>query len=68
MPDEYLQTAYGIFLELSPEEKDAFINSFGSMEAFYEWLVPAQAEYKNRQSETIEIGSGSALDLSKLNK
>ncbi|MDO4983936.1 MAG: hypothetical protein Q4E35_10370, partial [Eubacteriales bacterium] len=59
-------TQYEWFMSLSAAEKDAFMDSFGSMEAFYQWLVTAQAEYESRQPEAIEIKPGETIDLSKL--
>lgn len=58
-------TEYEVFYALSPEQKDAFLNSFESYEAFYEWLIAAQAEYAAVHPE-IEIGPGGTIDLSQL--
>lgn len=63
VPEDPAQTAYELFYAMSPEQKDAFLNSFESYEAFYEWLVAAQAEFKEKHPD-IEIGPGGVIDLS----
>ena len=51
------KTDYEVFLELSAADKDAFMNSFDSIEEFYDWLVAAQAAYSEAKEEPIMIGS-----------
>jgi len=53
------------FYALSSLEKDAYKDSFQSMDDFYEWLVEAQANFVEEYPE-IEIGPGGEIDLSKL--
>ncbi len=65
MPEEPAKCSYEVFYALSPEQKDAFLHSFESYDAFYEWLVAAQAEFAKLHPE-IEIGPDGTIDLSKL--
>ena len=66
-PQPPAKCSYEVFYALSPEEKDAFLESFESYQAFYEWLIAAQAEFKQLHPD-IEIGPGSSIDLSELQK
>lgn len=61
-PVKPVKTSYEQFLALSSEQKDEFMHSFESMDAFFEWLTAAQEEYKNAHPE-IEIGPGDIIDL-----
>ena len=63
VPEDPAQTAYELFYAMSPEQKDEFMHSFESMDAFYEWLVAAQAEFEEKHPE-IEIGPNGVIDLS----
>ena len=51
-------------MSLTPEQKDAYKDSFVSLDAFYNWLVAAQEEYNNQPSDVILIGPGDVIDLS----
>ena len=63
--EEPAKTSYELFMDLSPELKDEFLHSFDDYDAFYDWLVAAQAEYSSLHPE-IEIGADGVIDLSKL--
>jgi len=54
------------FQELLPEAKDAYLHTFKDYEAFYEWMIAAQAEAAKSSSEMIEIGEDGKIDLEKL--
>ena len=56
---------YEEFYALSPEEKDAYLNSFGDYNAFFNWYVAAQEQF-TKEHPDIEIGPGGTIDLSKL--
>lgn len=56
---------YEEFYALSPEQKDAYLNSFADYGAFYEWLIVAQQQF-TKDHPDIEIGPGGSIDLSKL--
>lgn len=56
---------YEEFYALSPEQKDAYLNSFADYGAFYEWLIVAQQQF-TKEHPDIEIGPGGSIDLSKL--
>ena len=53
------------FNALSPEARDAYKNSFPDFDAFYNWMIAAQEEFKNA-NPNIEIGPGESVDLSQL--
>lgn len=54
-------TAYEAYMNMSADEQAAFIESFGSMDAFMTWFNNAKAEYDSTDG-SIDIGSGS-VDL-----
>ena len=53
------------FYALSSEAKDAYLHSFKDYDAFYEWMIAAQAQFKIDHPD-IEIGPNGSIDLSKL--
>lgn len=55
-------TALEEFEALSPAEKDAFMESFDSIEDFTAWLVQAQAEYAANHP-TEEIGADGVIQI-----
>lgn len=55
-------TEYDAFMAKSPSEQDAFMKSFGSTEAFTEWLVKAQKEWAEAHPAE-EIGSDGVINL-----
>lgn len=55
---------YEKFHALSPAEQQEFVESFASIDAFFEWYNAAQEEYE-RNNPSIDVGSG-PIDLSKL--
>ena len=63
VPEEPGKTGYEEFYALTPEQKDAFLNSFESYEAFFEWLTAAQSEFAQAHPD-FEIGPGGMIDLS----
>ena len=63
----HAMTQYEVFLNYSDVEKDAFMESMGP-EAFYQWLVAAQAEYESQQPAPIEIAPGQTIDLTEFAK
>ena len=63
VPEEPGKIGYEEFYALTPEQKDAFLNSFESYEAFYEWLTAAQSEFAQAHPD-FEIGPGGMIDLS----
>lgn len=65
MPEDPEKCSYELFCALSPEQKDEFLNSFESYDAFYEWLIAAQEEYKTQHPD-VEIGPGGVIDLSEI--
>ncbi len=54
--------SYEAYLAMSGEEQSAFINSFSSTTAFFEWRNAAKAAYE-AQNPDIEIGNGGSIDL-----
>lgn len=58
---------YEEFYALSPEQKDAYLNSFADYGAFYEWLIVAQQQF-TKDHPDIEIGPNGSIDLTKLLK
>ncbi|MDO4983803.1 MAG: hypothetical protein Q4E35_09675, partial [Eubacteriales bacterium] len=61
----HVQTQYEWFINLSPAEQDAYKDSFGSLEAFFNWFNAAQAENNSTQNNFIELAPGETIDLSK---
>lgn len=64
-PDASQNLKWEEFYALSAEQKDAYLNSFGDYEKFYNWMKKAQAEFKTDHPD-IEIGADGSIDLSKL--
>ncbi len=55
-------TEWDSFLSMSPQEQDAFMQSFESPDAFASWMVAAQAEWAAAHP-TEEIGPGDVIDF-----
>lgn len=53
------------FYALSPEQKDAYLDSFDDYEKFFRWMTKAQERFKTEHPEA-EIGPDGSIDLSKL--
>ncbi len=53
---------YAEYLAMTGAEQSAFINSFESTEAFFQWRNAAKAEYE-AQNPDIELGNGGDIDL-----
>lgn len=64
-PDASQDLKWEEFYALAPEQKDAYLKSFGDYEKFYNWMVKAQEQFKT-DYPTIEIGADGTIDLSKL--
>ena len=64
-PDASKDLKWEEYYALSPEQRDAYIDSFGDDEKFYNWMKKAQAEFKTDHPD-IEIGADGSIDLSKL--
>lgn len=58
------EMTYEKYMSLSAAEQYAFMNSFESIDAFFEWFNAAKAAYEASRNE-IEIGDGS-FDLGEL--
>lgn len=59
-------TEYEEYLAMSPEEQQAFFESFDSVDAYFAWLNAAKAEYEEKQNASdLEGGS---VDLSTMPK
>ena len=67
LPSDPSKLKYEEFYALSPEQKDDFLHSFESYDAFYDWLIDAQAKF-TKEYPDIEIGTDGTIDLSKLKK
>lgn len=50
-------TEYEQFQNMSPEQQQAYMESFESIEAFFEWLNEAKEAYE-KANPPIEVGSG----------
>lgn len=64
-PDASQDLKWEEFYALSAEQKDAYLESFGDYQKFYDWMVKAQEQFKT-EHPTIEIGADGSIDLSKL--
>ena len=64
-PDASRNLKWEEFYALSAEQKDAYLNSFGDYQKFFDWMVAAQEQFKT-EHPTIEIGPDGSIDLSKL--
>lgn len=53
---------YETFRQLSPADQQKYMESFASVEAFFEWYNKAKAEYE-AANPPIEIGGDSSVDL-----
>ena len=57
-PSAKPQTEYERFQNMSAEEQQAHMESFGSIEAFFDWYNNAKAEYE-AANPPIDVGDGS---------
>ena len=57
-------SAYSQYMHMSEAEQQAFIESFGSIADFMDWLNQAKAEH-NANDNSVEIGSGT-VDLEQI--
>ena len=64
-PDASQNLKWEEFYALSATQKDAYMESFGDYQKFYDWMVKAQEQFKT-EHPTIEIGPDGSIDLSKL--
>lgn len=67
LPEKSGTLKYEEFYALSPEQMDAYKDSFGSMDEFYNWLVAAQEQF-TKEHPDMEMGPDGSIDLSKLQK
>jgi len=51
------------FQGLSSEGQDAYLNSFKDYQAFFDWMIDAQANAAEKTEEYIEIGDDGKIDL-----
>jgi hypothetical protein len=56
-------TEWDTFISLSPDQQDAFMQSFENIDAFVAWMTSAQAEWAAAHPME-EIGPGSVIDFS----
>ncbi len=56
-------TEWDTFISLSPDQQDAFMQSFESIDAFVAWMTSAQAAWAAAHPME-EIGPGSVIDFS----
>ena len=54
-------TEYERYTAMSGEEQQAFVDSFGSMEAFFEWYNTAKEEYEASKKD-VEISGDEIID------
>lgn len=64
-PDASQDLKWEEFYALSPEQKDAYLDSFDDYEKFFSWMTKAQERFKTEHPEA-EIGPDGSIDLSKL--
>ena len=64
-PDASQDLKWEEFYALTPEQRDAYFDSFSDYKEFYNWMVKAQERFKT-EHPTIEIGADGTIDLSKL--
>lgn len=48
---------YRMFMDMTPAEQQAFMESFESIEAFFEWFEEAKAKYE-AENPPIDVGDG----------
>ena len=56
------ETEYEKYMSMSGAEQKAYMESFGSIEAFFNWLQDAKAEYEAAHPD-IEIGSDGKVEI-----
>ena len=60
--DSPKEITFSKFLEMSPSEQQAYMESYGDIEAFLTWYRLAEEEYKAEHKE-IEIGGDGIIDI-----
>lgn len=64
-PDASQNLKWEEYYALSPEQRDAYFDSFGDYKEFQKWMKKAQEQFKTEHPD-IEIGPDGSIDLSKL--
>ncbi len=64
-PDASQDLKWEEYYALSPEQQDAYFDSFSDYKEFQKWMKKAQEQFKE-EHPTIEIGADGTIDLSKL--
>ena len=63
IPENPQETAYESYMNMSPEQQEAFMESFGSVDAFIEWLKEAKSESENSEDNSIIIDGNGPIDM-----
>lgn len=64
-PDASQDLKWEEYYALSPEQRDAYFESFGDYKEFQKWMTKAREQFKTDHPD-IEIGADGSIDLSKL--
>lgn len=64
-PDASQDLKWEEYYALTPEQQDAYFDSFSDYKEFQKWMKKAQEQFKE-EHPTIEIGADGSIDLSKL--
>ena len=64
-PDASQDLKWEEYYALTPEQQDAYFDSFSDYKEFQKWVKKAQEQFKE-EHPTIEIGADGSIDLSKL--
>lgn len=64
-PDASQDLKWEEYYALTPEQQDAYFDSFSDYKEFQKWMKKAQEQFKE-EHPTIEIGPDGSIDLSKL--
>lgn len=64
-PDASQDLKWEEYYALTPEQQDAYFDSFSDYKEFQKWMKKAQERFKT-EHPTIEIGPDGSIDLSKL--
>lgn len=61
LPDNTVKYTYKEYVKLTPAQQDAYIKSFESIKAFFDWYEKAKEEYE-KNNPPIDVGDGN-IDL-----
>lgn len=64
-PDASQNLKWEEYYVLSPEQRDAYFDSFSDYKEFQKWMTKAQEQFRTEHPD-IEIGADGTIDLSKL--